>query len=94
MNDLQEIVCQTRRTGNTTWILKAAIKNPECAIVSKNMSQAKHLEHQYIKMLFNMWWGQRLWWKWFGRKHPKFLSRHCDFNGLRLPVIFDNGALC
>lgn len=94
MNNLQEIVYQTRQTGNTTWILKAAIKNPECVIVSKNMQQAKHLEHEYRKLLLNVWWGQKLWWKWFGRKHPKFLSLHSEFRGFRLPIIFDNGALC
>lgn len=94
MNNLQEIVYQTRRTGSTTWILKAAIKNPECVIVSKNMQQAKQLEHQYRKMLLNVWWGQKLWWKLFGQKHPNFLSLSSEFRGFRLPIIFDNGALC
>lgn len=94
MERLQEIVYSTRQTGNTTWILKAAIKNPECVIVSKNMQQAKFLEREYYKLLLNAWWGQKLWWKLFGRKHPKFLCLNSEFRGFSLPVIFDNGALC
>jgi hypothetical protein len=94
MNDLKEIVYRTRQTGNTTWILKAAIKMPECVIVSKNMQQAKGLENEYRKMLLNESWWRKLYWKYFGKKHPKFLSVSSRFEGMRLPIIFDNGALC
>ena len=93
MNRLQEIVRDTRQTGSTTWILKSAIKNPECIIVCRNMQQAKGLERKYNKMLSDVWLGKKLWWKLFGRKQPKFLSIRSNFRGFGLPVIFDNASI-
>jgi len=94
MEKITEIVHRTRNTGNTTWILKAAIKQPNCIIVSKSKRDAEYLEWKYFQILSKSAWYKKLWWKWFGRKHPKFLSLYNDFRGLGLPVIFDNGALC
>lgn len=93
MLSLTHIVHNTRQTGNTTWILKSAIKNPKCVIVAINESYAKDLEKKYYKLLSNVWWGQKLWWKWFGRQHPKFMSMRNRFEGIRLPIIFDNSCM-
>jgi len=94
MEKITEIVYRTRQTGNTTWILKAAIKQPNCVIVSKNMQQAKNLERNYFQLLSKSAWYQKLYWKWFGRKHPKFMTIDSKFEGFRLPIIFDNGSFC
>ena len=94
MEKITEIVYKTRRTGNTTWILKAAIKQPNCVIVVKNMQQVKHLQKNYYQLLSKSTWYQKLYWKWFGRKHPKFMTINSSFEGLGLPIIFDNGTFC
>jgi hypothetical protein len=93
MTRLEEIIRTTRATGNTTWILQSAIERPNCIIVSRTMQQAKHLEQAYKSLLSKSAWYKKLWWKWFGRKSPKFVSLDFRFEGYRLPVIFDNGAL-
>lgn len=93
MTRLEEITRITRATGNTTWILQSAIERPNCIIVSKNMKEANHLEQAYKSLLSKSAWYKKLWWKWFGRKSPKFVSLDFSFEGHRLPVIFDNSAL-
>ena len=93
MEVLEKIVRVTRGTGNTTWILQAAIENPNCIIVSRNMRGAEELEGLYNNLLHNSIWYKKLWWKVSGRKHPKFVSLHYEFSGGNLPVIFDNGTL-
>jgi len=93
MTRLEEIIRTTRATGNTTWILQSAIERPNCIIVSRNMQQAKHLEQTYKSLLSKSAWYKKLWWKWFGRKNPKFVSLDFRFEGYSLPVIFDNGSL-
>lgn len=93
MKRLEEIIRTTRATGNTTWILQSAIKSPNCIIVSRNTQQAIHLEKAYKYLLSKSAWYKKLWWKWFGRKNPKFVSLDFKFEGYNVPVIFDNGAL-
>jgi len=94
MERITEIVYSTRRTGNTTWILKAAIRNPECIIVSKNMMQVQYLADEYHRLLSKSIWYKKLYWKWFGRKHPRFMTINSRFEGMNLPVIFDNETFC
>jgi len=93
MNKIQTIVNQTRRTGNTTWIIKSAIKNPNCVIVSKNKRESKLLKQKYIRMLSNDSLFQKLKWEIFGRKQPIFLTINDSYRGFNLPIIFDNNAL-
>ena len=90
---IRNIIATTRRTGNTTWILQSAIKKPNCIIVSKTEEQAKQLERSYKALLMKSAWYKKLWWKWSGRKNPKFVSINYRFQGNALPVIFDNVAL-
>ncbi len=94
MEKITEIVCKTRRTGNTDWILKSAIKQPNCIIVSKNGQQLKILEKRYFFLLSKSAWYKKLYWKWFGRKHPKFVTTDSKFESFSLPIIFDNGSFC
>lgn len=93
MTKIEEIVYKTRATGNTTWILQSAIERPNCIIVSRTIEQAKNLEQTYKILLSKSAWYKKLYWKWFGRKSPKFVSLSFRFEGYRLPVIFDNGSL-
>jgi hypothetical protein len=86
-NTLFGIVNENRQCGNTTWILKSAIENPECIILCYNMRNAKELENKYFHMLEERSIDRK------GRKHPKFLSKNSDLKGYKLPVIFDNSAL-
>jgi len=95
MNDIDkinEIIYNTRRTGNTTWILKSAIKYPNCIIISKNKRQSTYLEKRYYQLLQYEKWYKKLYWKWFGRKTPRFLTINNNFRGYNLPIIFDNGT--
>ena len=94
MNKAIEGAQINRRTGNTTWILKAAVNAPDCIIVCKDQSYASELEFEYKELLLKSKWWLRLKWLLLGRKHPKFISVYmlqiCVINK---PLIFDNSAL-
>ena len=83
----------SRQSGNTTWLLKAAINNPNCIIIAKNGRGAKELQNRYYSLLNEESWLKRIWWKLFGRKHPSFRTIDYSFNGLKKPIIFDNSSL-
>lgn len=92
MNKIDEIVLRTRKTGNTTWLLKSAIENPDCIIVSRSMQEAKELEKRYNSLLQTSSWYKKLWWLMVKRKNPKFVSLDFRFEGYNTPVIFDNSS--
>ncbi len=89
----KEIAERYRQNGNTTWIIKSAIENPECIVLAYNAENAKSIKERYFQMLEQSHWLKKLKWKVFGRKHPEFLSKNTDLNGYNLPIIFDNSAL-
>lgn len=93
MNSVENIVHQTRGTGNTTWLLKAAINDPDCIIIARNGENKNDLYDHYHWLLGKERWYRRLWWRVFGRKHPEFRTLRYSFNGVREPVIFDNSSL-
>jgi hypothetical protein len=93
MTRVEQIIVETKATGNTTWILQSAIERPNCIIVSRYEYQAKYLEQSYKTLLSKSAWYKKLWWKCFGRKNPMFVTLSFRFVGCRLPVIFDNCAL-
>ena len=90
MNKIEEIIKQTRRSGNTTWILKSAILNPDCIIVC---GRPDLMEKMFKMHLLKSMWYTKLWWKLNGSKIPKFVALNYNFHGINVPVIFDNGAL-
>lgn len=92
MDKLRYIADATKRQGQTTWILKAAIAQPNCAIVSKTTQQARYLKKEYERLISKSSWHKKLYWKMFGRKQPLFLTVDCAFYGTRRPVIFDNST--
>ncbi len=92
MDRIREIVYETRRTGNTSWILQSAIRNPNCIIVGKDLKQAHHLREEFIRMMIKSPWYKKLWWKIFGYKEPLFVPISYTFRGENIPIIFDNGT--
>lgn len=92
MKNVREIVEISRRSGNTTWILKSAIENPNCIIVAYNKSYAKDLEREYNRLLKKSIWYKRIIWYFQKRRKPLFVSDNFDFRGYNLPVIFDNSC--
>jgi hypothetical protein len=96
MQRIQEIVQSTRRTGNTTWILTAAITQPNCIIVARNDQHANELKKAYNELILKQPWYRKLKWAILGRIEPKFmtLNNKSALAGYKIPVIFDNGIFC
>lgn len=91
-NNIQNIAARSRRRGYTQWILKGAITNPDCIIVAHNIKYANTLQSRYFELLDKEPFYKKWYWKWFGRKHPKFLSINSNFDGYHQPIIYDNGC--
>jgi hypothetical protein len=89
----KEIAERYRQNGNSTWIIKSAIENPECIILTYNKASADDMKDNYFAMLEAAHWTKKLKWWLFGRKHPKFLSISSNLDGYKLPIIFDNSAM-
>lgn len=93
MEKVYEILSLTRRSGSTTWILKAAIRNPECIIVCRSIEHAWFFKKQYVELLDKQPFYLRIWWWFFGRKFPEFVPFNI-FTKIsfrkKMPVIFDN----
>jgi hypothetical protein len=90
---LVDIVENHRQNGNSTWLVKAAIENPECIILVHDANCAKELESHYYYLLDKAGFFKKLKWKLLGRKHPKFLSKNANLDGYNLPIILDNSAV-
>lgn len=83
------------RCGTTTWILNAAVTNPNVIIVCNSFGYASNLEDQFIKRIQNMSWLKRWFWKRTHKVWPVFISAESfvrDSAGLRRPVILDNSV--
>lgn len=95
MENVQDIVNSTRRLGNSTWILRAAIDQPNIIIVAKNEQHANELKKTYYWLCDQEPWYVKLKWRFFGRPEPRFMSvnSRTGFAGYKIPVIFDNGTL-
>lgn len=90
---INDIITYNRQKGNSTWIVKSAIKNPNCVIVAHDSACAYDLKCLYYSLLKKQPFYKKIIWKLFGRSHPRFMSIENDFRGINLPVIFDNSAL-
>ena len=84
---LQEILEDTRQRGNSTWIIEAAIKNPNCIVVAYNNNTKRELECKYNELINK----QGI----INKTKPKFVTLKYDFKNEveKLPVIFDCSAL-
>ena len=81
-----------RCTGNTSWILKAALNNPECIIVVGNSAALRELSSEYEKLINNSPWYKKIYWKLTKRSYPKFTTVDNVIPGAKLPLIFDNSC--
>jgi len=96
MMELKTMLRSSRQQGSTTYLLEAAIENPNVTIVVANNAQAKLLEQQYKKKIEDL-----SWWKKILRKiekknsHPHFVSlrnyRELDYS--KRPVVVDLHAV-
>lgn len=93
MENIKEKFLSARSSGNTEWILKSAINNSNCIIVSKNKDYSRDLEFTFKTLLKKSIWYKRFFWFLFGRKYPKFKTIDSNLAGLNCPIIFDNSAL-
>ena len=85
ISKIKEIVRCTRNQGSTTWILKAATRDPDCVIVCSDTRQMLYLINMYERLL--------PWWKKMGKiQYPKFKTVDEEFRGLDSPVVFDNST--
>lgn len=80
---------------NNIWLLKSAIKNPECVIVSSSGVHSNYMSDSYKKLLKEEPISKQLFWYMFGRKTPIFVTLdYLKFDILRnLPILFDNSCL-
>ena len=89
-NQITEIVESNRRYGSTTWILKSALQNPNCLIISRDMNISDRIKQTYNKMYFEVFFLKRLFWKLMKRKTPVFTSLSNHIHGYARPIVFDN----
>lgn len=86
--ELRNAIRSVRQQGSTTYLLDAAINNPNVTIITANQGQAKQLEEQYKHRVAKL-----PFWKKLFRKSgtPKFVSvRNFDqLAGTKTPVIID-----
>lgn len=96
-----EIAIKSRRSGNTTYLLKACLHNPRVIVVCSTEAYAKELQRKYL----DMYWAQS-WWvrKIAARFRPKSRRGVAKFIGafealkrngghMNIPIVFDNSAL-
>ena len=89
--DIKEIVQDTRNNDNTTWLLRAARRDPNCVIVVADHQQRQHLCNTYYSML--PWYRKLRFVQWLlPIRFPKFLLITQSFKGIRTPLVFDNGV--
>ncbi len=92
-NEFPTMIFQRRRTSYTTRMLRLAIIQPNCVILSRTQNQADHLKHQYLQLRKKEFgWFRRLWWKIIFRKAPIFMSSMNlqNLKGCNYPIIPDN----
>ncbi len=89
------IIQRTRGWGNTTYLLKAAMRNPHVAIICADVEHTKQMVKQYEHVLAMQPWWRKLKWKFTGKPMPQFVSTHNvhKLKGMRRPIVFDNHAI-
>lgn len=95
IDNVHKIINIGRQRGNTTWLLRAAIKQPNVMIVCRNQTSVAEMTKSYKKLLQKEPWYKKFWWWCFGRSNPKFVTVNNPDNlrGINFPTVFDNGAI-
>jgi len=92
--ELRNIIRGVRQQGSTTYLLDAAINDPNVTIIVANQTQAKQLEAQYEERLNKLSFVKKIIRKISGKDliKPKFLSVRNSKElvaGKKNPVIID-----
>lgn len=94
--ELKTILRSTRQRGSTTYLLDAAINNPNVTIIVANQTQAKQLEEQYKEKVNSLPWWKKALRKISKSGEPNFVSmksyRELD-HAKKTPVMIDLHAV-
>lgn len=94
--ELKNLIRGVRQQGSTTYMLDAAINNPNVTIIVANQAQAKEMEAQYLERLKNLPWWKKLTRLLRQDVGPKFVPVRNGKDlmmGERTPVIIDLYAI-
>jgi type II secretory pathway component GspD/PulD (secretin) len=94
--ELRNIIRSVRQQGSTTYLLDAAINNPNVTIIVANQTQAKEMEEQYRERLQNLSWWKKIIRIFKSNSKPKFVPVRNGkelMSGNRTPVIIDLYAI-
>lgn len=97
-NKVKQIIYTSKENNfnndNNIWLLKSAIKTPECVIVSSSGTHSNYMMEKYKKTIKEEHIVKQLYWYVFGRKTPIFVTLdYPKFDILRnLPILFDNSC--
>jgi hypothetical protein len=90
------VTMQTRRRGNSTYLLKAAIDNPDCCIISGSLAASDALKKRYKQLLEELPVYKKFF-RWLtgkNKKMPSFESvTSFKPHQSRVPVIVDLEAI-
>lgn len=91
---VEQMALSYRLRGSTTYLIRAALNDPNVVIVCANENQCRDLQLQFGKHLNKMSKIRRWFWK---RHHknvmPLFISRSDSAFGSNRPMVFDNYAI-
>lgn len=93
--EIQDIINETRGRGNTTWILKSAIDNPEVILMFGDRRTALENGNIYCNMVADLPWWKRYWRRFTGkdRIEPLFTYYGENLRGMKRPIVFDISAI-
>lgn len=92
--DIEKIISYSRRSGSTTYLIKAALRDPNVIIVCASARHASQLSDLFRIYINKMPRIKR--WFWYKRNKgimPIFTSSFASIAGAHRPVVFDNYAI-
>lgn len=85
---------ELRRLGHTTYILRAAIRDPHVIIVCASADMCKQLKNKYIGLRNSIPWYKRIF---LSKLSPMFMTKaqilempNIPLTSYDLPVVYDN----
>lgn len=100
MYSVSDIAKKYRRSGNTSWILKAALNNPKCIIVVCSHKESTRLQNLYKELYNKVPWYQKVIRIFKKREIPIFVSvqilkqdKYFLYGYKNRSLVFDNSAL-
>lgn len=92
--------CTIRGAGQTTWLLEAALNNPNCILVFANAIIKDDAQRHYRELQLKAWDKLPFYKKWFLKKDkwlrqkisPIFMSINQSVVGYYRPIFFDSSC--